>query len=66
MKSLIIVRTFLRSFQRRRESNLTKNGCPTEDLGHDGLRIESVNTIMRPLMDRFGKWTEYSVNMFGG
>jgi hypothetical protein len=45
MKSLTIVRTFLRSFPRRRGSNLAENGCPTEDLGHDGLRIESVNTI---------------------
>jgi len=50
VNSLIIVRTFLRSFPRRRESDLTKNGCPTEELGHDGSRIESVNTITRLLM----------------
>jgi len=36
INSLIIVFIFRPSFPRRRESNVSENGCPTKNLGHDG------------------------------
>jgi hypothetical protein len=43
--SFTIITMFKPSFPRRRESNLSENGCPTMNLGYDELNKKTV-TIM--------------------